>query len=136
MQDHPYFRSGGMNRWYTLAAQSEQNPGKRAELVRELAGLDEALCLRAQAALEAGDIQRAERILETVKNQEESFWNWLRGEAHFAKEEYAQAARCYHKVEEEMPRQAIPRLEICYREMENYKMAYQYATSRTHWREN
>jgi len=42
-------------------------------------------------------------------------------------QQYAPAAQCYHKAEKTWPEKTAPRLERCYRELEDYKMAYFYA---------
>lgn len=88
---------------------------------------DRELLLRAAAALEAGAYTRAAAILEAAENQESPQWNFLRGEIWWAERQYAPAAECYRKAETAFPRKCIPRLEHCYRELEDYKMAYEYA---------
>ena len=91
-----------------------------------LPGLDQELLFRAQAALEAGRPVRCGGILEAVENRDEQ-WNFLRAEAFFAQQDYAAAAAHYRQAEEYTPRQVYERLEHCYRELEDYKMAYFYA---------
>lgn len=113
--------------WLTLAAQAAQKPSERAALVGKISGDDEVLSLKADAAIADGNLEKAERLLEAMENRGGE-WNWLRGEVHFARKEYAQAAKCYHRVEKLRAGQTRQRLEICYREMGDYKMAYYYAT--------
>lgn len=88
---------------------------------------DEMLLMRAEAALEKGRLDRAEGLLEAVEDRSPE-WNWLRGESFLARRQYEQAALHYHNAEISLPDRTANRLEICYREMENYKMAYYYAT--------
>ena len=127
-EGHPYFSAALQNRWLVLSAQAAQRPAQRRVLIDRISDMDTLLCLKAQAALEDGNVTRSEKLLEAAQNRTDVQWNWLRGEVHFAKKEYAKAVECYRRAEEEMPRQTGKRLEICYRELEDYKMAYYYAT--------
>ena len=86
----------------------------------------ETLLLLARAALEAGAPARCGGILEAITARAEQ-WHFLRAEACFALEEYAQAAEHYRQAEDCAPRQVYARLEQCYRMLEDYKMAYFYA---------
>ena len=90
----------------------------------ELPSMDEELLIRAE---HAEDPIRAAALLDAVENQESSHWNLLRGMAHLEAGEYEKAARCLTAAEGEYPKETIPRLEQCYRELEDYKMAYLYA---------
>ena len=96
----------------------------------QLPGLDEELLLRARMAMESGDVTRCAALLEAAEDQENAHWNFLRGEAYLASEDYRAAAQCYHRAEEEYPQKTASRLERCYRELEDYKMAYEYACRR------
>lgn len=108
-----------------LAARVE--PQRRQEIVRKLPSLDEELLLRARAALDGGDIRRSAALLEAAEDKADADWNYLRGEAYLAEQAYREAAACYHKAELAYPEKTAPRLERCYRELEDYKMAYEYA---------
>ena len=90
----------------------------------ELPSLDEELLIRAEMA---EDPIRAAALLDAVENQESAKWNLLRGMAYLEAGEYEKAARCLTAAEREYPKETIPRLEQCYRELEDYKMAYLYA---------
>ncbi len=68
----------------------------------------------------------AARVLDAVMHREEG-WYFARGQAALARKEYAQAAELLHRAESTMPRQCAPLLEQCYRELEDYKKAYEYA---------
>lgn len=95
-----------------------------------LPSMDEELCLRARAALEAGEIDRAGALLDGAADRTGEGWNLLRGDVYFAEKSYRAAAECYRRAEETDPQRAVPRLENCYRELEDFKMAYEYACKR------
>lgn len=97
------------------------------EICRKLPSLDTELLLRARNALAGGGFVRCLHLLESVEEQRGPDWNLLRGELYLIEKDYAQAAKCFHQVEEIMGQQVFSKLEICYREMENFQMAYQYA---------
>jgi len=117
----PYFPAIRRD-WILLMAMTDDGRS-----LRQLHNEDEALLLRAQRALAEEDPARAEALLEAVENRGED-WHFLRGEIYYHKKEYENAIACYHRAEAFMPEQTGKRLEICYREAENYKMAYYYAT--------
>ena len=81
---------------------------------------DRPLLLRAEAALKAGDAQRCVVLLEACEEQESRQWRYLRAEAAFAMGDYAVAAEHY-------PEDCYARLEECYRNLGDYKLAYEYA---------
>lgn len=88
---------------------------------------DDALLIRAQTALAKGDVPRAAACLDAVENQDVVRWHLLRAEVLFARNEYGQAAAHYHRAEKDHPSHTIPRLEACYRELGDFKRAYEYA---------
>lgn len=96
---------------------------------RNLPDIDGELMLRAQLALKNGDAAHCRALLEAMEERTTPTWCFLRGEAAFSLGEYAEAAVWYHRAEEALPEQCIPRLEICYRELEDYKKAYEYAAA-------
>ena len=95
-----------------------------------LPDIDEELCLYAQAALDCEEPHRAAALLETVGDQTGAKWNYLRGLAAVALGQYQDGADYFHKAEEAYPEETAEKLEVCYREMEDYKQAYYYATKR------
>lgn len=101
-------------------------PEKAAQICRRLPPLEEELVLRAAAALEEGQLDRAEALLESAEERSEA-WQLLRGEAYRSRKDYARAAECFHRAEARFPEKTAPLLEQCYRELEDYKMAYFYA---------
>lgn len=92
-----------------------------------LPSIDGELILRAGGALEAGDHRRCAALLDGAEDQSGPEWNLLRGRAYLKAEAYAAAAKCLHRAEEALPAETAPLLEACYRELEDYKMAYVYA---------
>lgn len=97
-------------------------PGQRVS--ENLPSLDEELLLRAE---EAADPVRALQLLEAAEDQNTGRWNLLRGRIHMTGKEFKAAAECFHKAEEAYPKETAPLLELCYRELEDYKRAYEYA---------
>lgn len=92
-----------------------------------LPSLDEELLLRAEESLAAGDAERAAQLLEAAQDKTSSRWCFLRGETCMAQGHYKEAAMFFHGAEGAYPQETAARLETCYREMEDYKRAYEYA---------
>lgn len=93
----------------------------------QLPSLDEELLLRAAGAIRQGDIRRGTSLLEAMQNRDTPRWMLLRGETYLAEEAYQDAAQCFLRAEAAFPEEVIPKLEHCYRELGDYKLAYQYA---------
>ena len=85
---------------------------------------DGALALSAQAALASGRWADALRYL-SAQDDRDAGWEHAMGECCFHAGDYAGAKDHYHRCEDAFDVRA--RLEICYRELEDYKMAYFYA---------
>lgn len=88
---------------------------------------DLPLLHRARAALNDGDAEQAVLLLSAAQEQEDPQWQLLRGHADFARGLYATAAACYRRAEEAYPKEVIPLLETCYKEMGDFQQAYAYA---------
>ncbi|MBQ8834189.1 MAG: helix-turn-helix domain-containing protein [Oscillospiraceae bacterium] len=99
-------------------------------LCARLPSLDGELILRARAALENGEGERAAALLDAAENQDTAQWQLLKGRAWLLRENYAEAAQCFHAAEEACPEETAPLLEQCYREMQDFKRAYEYACKR------
>ena len=110
-----------------LLLPAKARPQLRGEVCRSLPGMDEELLLRARDALDRGDFDRSIHLLEAAQDHDAPEWNFLRGEVHLAKRQFATAAACYHKAEDSFPEKCAARLERCYRELEDFKQAYYYA---------
>lgn len=86
----------------------------------ELPGDDRPLLYRAQTALKKRNSRRCIVLLEACEERESRRWRYLRAEAAFMLGEYALAAQYY-------PQDCYAKLEACYRNLGDYKMAYEYA---------
>ena len=96
----------------------------KAGMATALPDLDEELLLRAELT---EDPRRAAALLDAAENRETPRWNLLRGRAYLEAEQYEEAARCLTAAEATYPKETIPQLDRCYRELEDYKKAYEYA---------
>lgn len=110
-----------------ILLQARLRSEKPEELAAELPDLDGALFLRARAALAEGNSDRCARLLDAAENQNDPDWCMLRGRVYLRKLAYTDAARCFHAAENAYPRETAAALERCYRELGDYRLAYQYA---------
>ena len=103
------------------------SPEQAAEIVVRLPDSEPERILRGRAALAAGDGEKCIRLLtcEGVCTPEGRL---LLGDAYRIKGEFSLAAEQYQKAESAYPRQAAEKMEVCFRELGDYKMAYYYAT--------
>ena len=99
----------------------------KAAVETELPDLDEELLLQAAAALKKGRYDRCDDLLQAVKDKGNAQWSLLKGEACFGKGDFEQAVKWYEKAEGIYPEKVYPRLEECYRELGDFKQAYEYA---------
>lgn len=93
----------------------------------QLPSLDEELLLRAREALNDADARRAEALLEAAEDHTGAQWNLLRGAVSMSLKDYASAAGYLHRAEAVHPAETARLLELCYRELGDYKQAYEYA---------
>lgn len=100
---------------------------KAQQVSSQLPSLDEELLLRAKDALSTGNPDRAGKLLDAAENQATPQWQLLRGDVHLAQKNYALAEPYLLSAEAAYPRETAPKLEQCYRELGNYKRAYEYA---------
>lgn len=105
----------------------QARPKQMGRICQKLQPLDGELLLRARAALEDGDLSRCLHLLEAVQDQDAPLWNFLRGQLHVKARSYAAAAQCLRRAEAEFPEKCVPLLEICYRELGDFRQAYYYA---------
>lgn len=94
---------------------------------RDLPSLDEELLIRAEEALNRGAHSRAEALLEACEEREDFSWRLLRGKCAMAQGQYAQARKYLLAAEKTCPEEAVPLLEVCFRELGDFQQAYQYA---------
>lgn len=107
-----------------LLARAGANVG---EICQALKADDRELLLRAEAALEAGDPRRAMAYLEAAENREDPRWCLLAGKTAMGMGEHSRAAELLGRVEDLHPEIVIPLLEVCYRELGDFRRAYEYA---------
>ena len=117
----PYFDQV-RRRWILLLAKTDGGAA-----LAQLRDEDEVLLLRAEAAMANGAYGRAQALLEAVEGGSPR-WALLMGEVLFGQKDYEKAVHYLHKAEEKYPDRTGERLEICYRELGDYKKAYYYAT--------
>ena len=94
--------------------------GQPAEL-----NCDDILLARAQQLL-ATNPKDALEILQAAQERSSGQWLWLAGQAQYALRQYSAAAQALSAVETIFP-QAIPMLEVCWRELGDFQKAYEYA---------
>ena len=103
---------------------------RKAALVRSRCGVatdipeDSALLLKAERALAEERFSDALRYL-LARDHRDAHWHHLMGECRFREGDYASAKEHYHQCEEHFD--VRHRLEVCYRELEDFRMAYFYA---------
>lgn len=98
------------------------------EDLQSLPSLDEELLQRAEAALKAGDPDRALRCLEATEARDGPYYR-LRGRIFYIRSEYPQALQAFLQSETlGVPCDAF--LEACYRELGDFENAYKYACKR------
>ena len=81
-------------------------------------------------AIAAHDPQRRLQLLNAANAPEHSHWQLLCGETLMQLQRFAEALPHLEQVLEHDPARALPLLEQCCRELEDYKMAYHYARKR------
>lgn len=124
----PYFTPELERRLRTLQAQCPERPSQLPHLAARISADDTVLLLRAEAAIGNRQFSDAQRYLDAAEDRKSPRWNYLRGEVYFGLGQFQPAAECYHRAEKDMDLRQ--RLEICYRELEDYKMAYFYAKAK------
>lgn len=126
-------QAGVCTPYFTKALQRERvlllyraQPEQAAELVSRLPEDDRELLLRGQALLTDGDFAQSAKVLDAACRKDPQ-WHYLRGQTAIGDKDYALAAEHFRQAEEAYPLSCAQALEQCYREMEDYKMAYFYA---------
>lgn len=121
--DSPYITEEHRLRYWQLLAQAD--PAQLKAAAAALA-LDDALLVKAWAAI-AEDPDRSVCLLSACEDQASSRWNLAMGCARMAQREYTLAALHLRRAEADYPAEAVPRLEVCYRELGDFEKAYTYA---------
>ena len=94
--------------------------------VKELPSLDKELLVRAKLALDQGKHDRCGALLDAAETKD-AHWNFLRGQVFLAGKDYERALRCFREAEDAYEDSIYPMMEQCARELEDYKLAYEYA---------
>ena len=110
-----------------LERQTQLLAARAAECLDDLPPIDEELLLYARAALDQGNIARCAGLLDGCEARQSPAWMLLRGRAYLGSGNYTDAAECLRAAEGKYPAEAIPLLETAYRELGDFKMAYEYA---------
>ena len=119
----PYYPPAMERERLLLLAEVSPAPAVEAALPPD----DRELLLRAEAALARKEPARCSAYLDAAQDRDRPRWHLLRGEAEFAQADYSAAAAHFLRAEEAYPVQTVPRLEACYRELGDFKKAYEYA---------
>ena len=118
--DFLYFTPQLQRRRVLLLAQAQLQ--ECADFLQQLPSIDDELLLRAQAAQQLMEWEKSGKLLDAAEMRNEK-WYLLRGEAYYGLGQFAEAAEHFLKVED----RALARLESCYEQLGDYKMAYYYA---------
>lgn len=89
--------------------------------------LDRELLLRAKEALDGKAPEEAVRLLDAAEDRDCPEWCLLRGQVSLALKQYQEAAAFLIQAEEQYPRETALPLEQCYRELGDFRRAYDYA---------
>lgn len=92
----------------------------------KLPSLDEVLLRKAEAALKAGNAERARSFLAAAETRPDQ-WQLLWGRCCLENRDWQEAARALSLAEDVFPMDTAPLLERAYREMGDYRQAYEYA---------
>jgi len=92
----------------------------------QLPALEPELLLRAKSALDNGDPEKAGRLLDAADERPPQ-WHFLRATVYEKLGDYKNAAENYLQAEPWNPMQVYGCLERCYKALEDYKRAYEYA---------
>ena len=117
----PYFGAALQRQW--LLAMYKTGQAEAKVLTAQLPALETELLLRAEAA---DTLQEKAKLLDAA-TEPTPRWHLLRGMAALELKDYENAAKNLLAAESAYPKEAIPALERCYREQEDYKEAYLYA---------
>ena len=119
----PYYTSGMARRRAILCYRAD--PQQAGALVDALPPMDQELLLRAEAALQEQDAEKALAFLAATAPCPQG--HLLMARAYLALSQYQKAIEHFLPIEDVYPKEALPGLEQSYRSLEDYKMAYHYA---------
>ena len=119
----PYYGLSHRQRWLLLMANTQLE--QAADAARELS-VDSELMAKAWAVLPQ-DPRQAGVLLDAVEQKQLPRWQLLRGQAAVQMGDFSAAVQQLCQAEDYFPEQVVPLLEQCYRELGDYKKAYEYA---------
>ena len=93
----------------------------------QLPGIDDELLIRAGEAFAAGSLERCSYLLEAMEDRSSPQWHLLRGKSALHRQQWADAAASLRQAESVYPKECWPLLEICCRELGDFRQAYEYA---------
>lgn len=124
--------SGAQTPYYTPALERERllilafvSPASAVEAA--LSHDDRELLLRAEAALARKDFTCCTACLDAARDHSSPRWHLIRGEAELGQQHFTAAAEHFLEAEATYPKETVSRLEACYRELGDFKKAYEYA---------
>lgn len=100
-------------------------PGQK--VASRLPSIDAELLLRAEEAFGEQDYSRASHLLEAMEHRDLSPWHLLRGKIYLKQKKWQDAMAHLQSAETDFPREVWSGLEICCRELGDYRKAYEYA---------
>ena len=115
-----YIGSGHRTRRLLLLSRAGADPVK---LAQALPDLDAVLLLK----LRSQPAKRQLALLAGIENRDLPQYSLLLGKAHFALKDYAAAVPPLQQAEASFPREVRPLLETCFRELGDFRQAYEYA---------
>ena len=91
--------------------------------------LDEQAMMPGSSGMDPVGRQLAQVCADALdgESKKDESWCLLRGQLAFSLGEYAQAAEFLSRAEVRFPKQCAPALEVCYRELGDFRRAYVYA---------
>ena len=110
-----------------LLAMADATPDQICHIAQALPSDDRELLLRARAALAQGNVLRGAVLLDAAENRFNTEWLILRGDCAFAAGDCAVAIQYYQQAESTAGLLVYAKLEQCFLQIEDYKMAYHYA---------
>lgn len=91
-----------------------------------LPNVDELLLAKAECAMLAGETERCRKLLEAIEGSTSRSFLLL-GKCALAAAQWQEAAEYLHRAEAAWPKETTPLLEQAYRELGDYRRAYEYA---------
>ncbi len=112
---------------YRLVRQWQAQPEDAVALAGALPAWDGALLLRSAAAIADGQTEQAAMLLNIAQDHTTPAWCFVKGQLLAAQKDWHGAADAFLRAESFHPTAVYGWLELCFRELEDYKAAYYYA---------